>query len=67
MRPLGGALLHLATGWPEKARFHWSIFEGRVDGWLLTSEEKHRDAELRSKSRVPEAMRVQLSSGEDIR
>ena len=32
-RPLGGALLRLAAGQPEKARYHWSIFTGRVSGW----------------------------------
>ncbi|MBI1789603.1 MAG: glycosyltransferase [Acidobacteria bacterium] len=34
IRPLGGALLSLCAGRPEKARYHWSIFAGRLGGWL---------------------------------
>ena len=32
-RPLGGAAHALATGLPGKARYHWSVFSGRLRGW----------------------------------
>jgi glycosyltransferase involved in cell wall biosynthesis len=32
-RPLGGALLSLATGRLDKARYHWSSLRGRFRGW----------------------------------
>jgi len=32
-RPLGGAMLSLAQGHMEKARYHWSAFRGRLQGW----------------------------------
>ena len=34
IRPLGGALLWLGAGRPEKTRYHWSTFVGRMGGWL---------------------------------
>jgi glycosyltransferase involved in cell wall biosynthesis len=34
LRPLGGALLSCGLGRPAKARYHWSIFAGRLGGWL---------------------------------
>jgi glycosyltransferase involved in cell wall biosynthesis len=34
LRPVGGALLGLAAGRLDKARFHWSAFRGRLRGWL---------------------------------
>lgn len=33
-RPLGGALASLLLGKIGKARYHWSIFTGRVRGWM---------------------------------
>lgn len=33
LRPLGGALLSLATGHMSKARYHWSALRGRLQGW----------------------------------
>jgi glycosyltransferase involved in cell wall biosynthesis len=41
IRPLGGALLALGAGRPEKARCHWCTFAGRLGGWLAKPEE-HR-------------------------
>jgi len=37
-RPFGGALLYTARGQTEKARYHWSIFSGRLNGWLARPE-----------------------------
>jgi len=34
LRPLGGAVLALVQGKIAKARFSWSLFRGRVTGWL---------------------------------
>ena len=34
IRPLGGALLSFAGFNIAKARYHWSIFRGRLSGWL---------------------------------
>ncbi len=34
VRPFGGTLLALATIRTRKARYHWSIFSGRLQGWL---------------------------------
>jgi len=34
VRPFGGALLYLSEGQPQRARYHWSIFSGRVNGWI---------------------------------
>jgi glycosyltransferase involved in cell wall biosynthesis len=34
LRPFGGALMYLASVRPEKARYHWSVFAGRMSGWL---------------------------------
>jgi len=57
IRPAGGALLSLAAGNVSKARYHWSIFAGRADGWFLTPEnmqpERHTTA--------------LISHGEDVR
>jgi glycosyltransferase involved in cell wall biosynthesis len=36
IRPVGGALQSLASGRPRKARYHWSIFTGRLGGWIWT-------------------------------
>ena len=41
-RPAGGALLALARGNPDKARYHWSICSGRANGWLLRPALTHR-------------------------
>ena len=38
VRPLGGAMLSMASGNLSKARYHWSIFAGRTRGWFLTPE-----------------------------
>ncbi len=38
VRPLGGAVLSLASGNLSKARYHWSIFAGRAGGWYLTPQ-----------------------------
>jgi glycosyltransferase involved in cell wall biosynthesis len=38
LRPLGGTVLSLGLGRPEKARYHWSIFRGRFGGWLARPE-----------------------------
>jgi len=57
IRPAGGALLSLASGNLAKARYHWSIFTGRANGWFLTSD-----------SMVPQQPAATLiSSGEDLR
>src|SRR5262249_14547492 len=37
-RPLGGALFHIAVGQFHRARYHWSIFLGRLNGWLARPE-----------------------------
>jgi len=36
IRPFGGALLFLGMGQPERARYHWSIFRGRLSGWITS-------------------------------
>lgn len=56
IRPVGGTLLSLAAGKWSKARYHWSIFAGRADGWFLTPE--HMQPQ-----RQPSAL---LSRGEDL-
>jgi PST family polysaccharide transporter len=33
IRPMGGAALSLSRGNTQKARYHWSILVGRVQGW----------------------------------
>lgn len=33
LRPIGGALISLATGKPAKAKYHWRSFQGRYRGW----------------------------------
>jgi polysaccharide transporter, PST family len=38
LRPLGGAALSFGRGRPEKARYHWSIFRGRLGGWSAAPE-----------------------------
>ena len=38
LRPLGGAALSFGRGRPEKARYHWSIFRGRLSGWSAAPE-----------------------------
>ena len=60
IRPFGGVLLSLASGRRRKARLHWSIFEGRVDGWLLRAKEK------RSQSFNPR-LETPAKAGEDLR
>jgi glycosyltransferase involved in cell wall biosynthesis len=57
IRPLGGALLSLASGNPGKARYHWSIFAGRAGGWLLTP----------GGAQPRRAAATLISSGEDVR
>jgi glycosyltransferase involved in cell wall biosynthesis len=42
VRPFGGALLYLSGGRAEKARYHWSIFSGRMNGWLARPESADR-------------------------
>jgi GT2 family glycosyltransferase len=42
VRPLGGALLYLSGGRAEKARYHWSIFSGRMNGWRAQPESADR-------------------------
>lgn len=37
IRPFAGTLLAVSTGKLNKARYHWSIFTGRVKGWLASS------------------------------
>jgi|SRR5579862_1186128 glycosyltransferase involved in cell wall biosynthesis len=37
-RPLGGAAQALASGSLEKARYHWSVFAGRLCGWRSAVE-----------------------------
>lgn len=56
IRPAGGALLSLAAGNLSKARYHWSIFAGRADGWFLTPE----------KMQPRRPMGALLSRGEDL-
>ncbi len=34
LRPAGGAALALLSARPDKARYHWSGFRGRLRGWL---------------------------------
>jgi glycosyltransferase involved in cell wall biosynthesis len=51
MRPLGGAVLYMTAGAPERARYHWSIFSGRMGGWLSSVDA------------VAEATPAQLASG----
>lgn len=34
LRPFGGALLSLAGGRKDKARYHWRAFRGRLKGWF---------------------------------
>ena len=36
LRPAGGAILSLLLARPDKARYHWSGFRGRLRGWLST-------------------------------
>ena len=33
VRPIGGTILSVMRGRLRKARYHWSIFVGRLDGW----------------------------------
>ena len=66
IRPLGGALMSVASGRPHKARLHWSIFEGRVDGWLLKPGEERMKPENVGK-RINALPNARLSSGEEIR
>jgi glycosyltransferase involved in cell wall biosynthesis len=42
VRPFGGALLYLFSGRPERARYHWSIFSGRMNGWLAKPDAAFR-------------------------
>jgi len=41
-RPFCGALLSLSKGQSHKARYHWSIFLGRLNGWLARPEAADR-------------------------
>jgi glycosyltransferase involved in cell wall biosynthesis len=43
VRPLGGFLLWLGAGHSPRARYHWSIFAGRLRGWLATPETPLRE------------------------
>jgi glycosyltransferase involved in cell wall biosynthesis len=36
VRPLGGALQAAATARFPKARYHWSVFAGRIRGWAMS-------------------------------
>jgi hypothetical protein len=57
IRPVGGALLSLGAGNLAKARYHWSIFTGRANGWYLTPD-----------SMLPQhPAATMISSGEDLR
>ncbi len=40
IRPLGGALLAAGAARFEKARYHWSIFAGRLEGWSAAGAAK---------------------------
>jgi glycosyltransferase involved in cell wall biosynthesis len=37
VRPLGGSLVALAIGRPDKSRYHWKKLQGRVEGWRSSS------------------------------
>jgi len=37
VRPLGGTVIAMVTGRLAKARYHWSIFTGRLGGWLASA------------------------------
>lgn len=37
VRPLGGTIVAMFTGRLAKARYHWSIFTGRLAGWLASA------------------------------
>lgn len=37
IRPFGGSLIAFLTGKVDKARYRWSIFSGRFNGWLASS------------------------------
>ncbi|HVT91979.1 MAG TPA: glycosyltransferase [Bryobacteraceae bacterium] len=37
IRPLGGTVIAMITGRLAKARYHWSIFTGRLTGWLASA------------------------------
>jgi glycosyltransferase involved in cell wall biosynthesis len=42
VRPFCGALLYLCEGNLQRARYHWSIFSGRMNGWLTRPESPDR-------------------------
>lgn len=37
VRPLGGTVIAMLSGRLNKARYHWSIFTGRFNGWLASA------------------------------
>jgi glycosyltransferase involved in cell wall biosynthesis len=41
IRPLGGALIFLGMGQTKRARYHWSIFRGRLSGWIASPGIRH--------------------------
>lgn len=55
VRPIGGTLHSLASGHPQKARYHWSIFTGRLEGWMCAPA-----------SRQPRPAGRLISSSEDL-
>jgi glycosyltransferase involved in cell wall biosynthesis len=44
IRPLGGSVIYLLSGKPQRSAYHWRMFAGRSRGWL------DRPADSRSKS-----------------
>jgi len=45
LRPLGGSLLALATGRIGKTRYYWSVFRGRLYGWITSKRLKGSSCE----------------------
>jgi len=45
LRPLGGSLLALATGRIGKTRYYWSVFRGRLYGWITSKSLKGSSCE----------------------
>jgi glycosyltransferase involved in cell wall biosynthesis len=60
IRPLGGAVLSLASGNSDKSHYHWSIFAGRAAGWCAAPDREHVDG------RVPQAEMRLASNSEDL-